>query len=58
MPITPGDFEFSSKLTPKNGVTLEYDLIPSVQIMKTKAGYEYEITFKVINKITGEEYIP
>ena len=58
MPITPGDFEFSAKLSPKNGVTLEYELIPSIQSMKTEAGYEYEITFKVINKTTGEEYIP
>lgn len=58
MPVTPGDFEFSAKLIPKNEVTLEYDLVPSVSRMKTEAGYEYEITFKVINRISGDEYIP
>ena len=58
MPIIPGDFMFSSRLTPKDEVTLEYDLVPNVPSMKTEAGYEYAITFKAINKTTGEEYIP
>lgn len=57
-PIIPGDFMFSSRLTPKDEVTLEYDLVPNVPSMKTEVGYEYAITFKAINKTTGEEYIP